>query len=278
MTKSVLLRVLEKMNSAVPTDSQTPPSSRVLILDGMAILQQHPVSGSANFKELVGSILRRVPLMVADYGELHLVFDRYDIGASLKDKTREQRARRGGYDMDIQAETRIKTGMTMAHILSIKSNKNDMISLIASQTQNFSWRLGLRVVCAWSDKIITFGQTSGAKFASQQEEADTKMIYHLSLLQKDIEATVVSPDTDVLVLLLQHFSSIPTNTFLQLRKTTFNIHLIHDKLGPHAAVITSFHALTGCDTTCAFYRQGLCFRRPTRKLYELWVHFETLVR
>ena len=30
-----------------------------------------------------------------------------------------------------------------------------------------------------------------AKFASEQEEADTKMIYHLSLLDKDVEATVV---------------------------------------------------------------------------------------
>jgi hypothetical protein len=69
----------------------------------------------------------------------------------------------------------------------------------------------------------------GAKFGSEQEEADTKMIYHLSLLDKDVEATVVSPDTDVLVLLLRHFPKIPPNTCLQLGKTTFNVKLIHDK-------------------------------------------------
>ncbi|KAG0720833.1 Serine/threonine-protein kinase pim-3 [Chionoecetes opilio] len=77
----------------------------------------------ANFKDLVGSLLQRVAQLGVGYGELHLVFDRYDIGASLKDKTREQRARGGGYDIDIQAATRIKAGMTMANILSTKSNK-----------------------------------------------------------------------------------------------------------------------------------------------------------
>jgi hypothetical protein len=79
----------------------------------MAILQQDPVSGSANFKELVGSFMQRGARLVVGYEELHLVFDRYNIGASLKDKTSEQRARDGGYDMDIQAATRIQAGMTI---------------------------------------------------------------------------------------------------------------------------------------------------------------------
>ena len=59
-TKSALLRALEKMNEEVSAVSQPPSSSRVLILDEMAILQHHPVSGSANFKELVESFLQRV--------------------------------------------------------------------------------------------------------------------------------------------------------------------------------------------------------------------------
>ena len=252
-TKSALLRVLEKINAAVSTATQPSSSSRVMVLDGMAILQQHPVSGSTNFKELVGSFLQRVARLGAGYGELHLVFDRYDIGASLKDKTREQRAR-GGYDMDIQAATRIKAGTTMAHILSTKNNKTAMTALIASQIQHHSW--GLRVVCSWRDQAVATYGLDGATFASEQEEADTKIIYHLSLLDKDVEATVVSPDTDVLVLLLRHFPKIPPNTHLRLGKTTFDIRLIHDKLGSHADTITSFHALTGCDTTCAFFRKG----------------------
>ncbi len=253
-TKSALLRVMEKMNAAISTTSQPTSTSRVLVLDGMAILQQHPVSGSGNFKALVGSFLQRIARLGVGYRELHLVFDRYDIGASLKDKTREQRARGGGYDMDIQAATRIQAGMTMTRILSTKSNKTAMTSLIASQIQHHSW--GLRVICAWRDKAVATSEPDGAKFASEQEEADTKIVYHLSLLDKDVEATVVSPDTDVLVLLLRHFSKIPPNTCLQLGKTTFNIQLIHDKLGSTADVITSFHALTGCDTTCALFRKG----------------------
>jgi hypothetical protein len=71
-----------------------------------------------------------------------------------------------------------------------------------------------------------------------------------------VEATVVSPDTDVLVLLLRHFPKIPPNTCLQFGKTAFNVQLIHDKLVSHADLITSFHALTGCDTTCALFRKG----------------------
>ena len=101
------------MNGVVSIGLQTPSSSRVLVLDRMAILQQHALSVSRNFKELVESILQRVARLGAGYGELNLVFDRYDIGASLNDKTREQRAPSGGYDKDIQATTRIKPGITM---------------------------------------------------------------------------------------------------------------------------------------------------------------------
>lgn len=81
------------------------------------------------------------------------------------------------------------------------------------------------------------------------------MIYHLSLFDKDVEVTVVSPDADVLVVLLRHFPKISPNTCLQLGKTNFAVQLIHDKLGSHADVITSFHALTGCDITCALFRK-----------------------
>ena len=59
-------------------------------------------------------------------------------------------------------------------------------------------------------------------------------MYHLTLLDKDVEATVVSPGTDVLVLLLRHFFQMPPNTRLKLGKTTFSIQFIHDKVESHA--------------------------------------------
>ncbi|KAG0710370.1 Serine/threonine-protein kinase pim-1 [Chionoecetes opilio] len=48
----------------------------------------HRQTRPTNFKDLVGSLLQRVAQLGVGYGELHLVFYRYDIGASLKDKTR----------------------------------------------------------------------------------------------------------------------------------------------------------------------------------------------
>jgi len=68
--------------------------------------------------------------------------------------------------MDIQAATRIQAGMTMTRILSTKSNKTAMTSLIASQIQHHSW--GLRVICAWRDKAVATSEPDGAKFASEQ--------------------------------------------------------------------------------------------------------------
>ena len=105
------------------------------------------------------------------------------------------------------------------------------------------------MICAWCDEAVATSGLNGVMFASEQQEAATKMIYHLSLLDKNVEATIVSPDTDVLVLLLRNFHQIPPNTCLQLGKMTFNVQLIHGKLGSHADMITSFHALTSCDTT-----------------------------
>ena len=98
--------------------------------------------------------------------------------------------------------------------------------------------------------------SSSSSATCGHEEADTKIIYCLSRLPRDKDVMVLSPDTDVLVLLLRHLPKLPPRSRVRLGKVVFNISAIREKLGQRADALTSFHALTGCDTVESFFRRG----------------------
>ena len=88
---------------------------------------------------------------------------------------------------------------------------------------------------------------------ADHEEADTRMILHCIHAQQE-SVMVYSRDTDVLVLLLAHFSKMRCQ-FLWMNAGTSKqpkfipVHEIHDQLtSDQTSAITGFHALTGCDT------------------------------
>lgn len=142
----------------------------------------------------------------------------------------------------------------MAKILSINSNKDALINVIAAESEFFPWMCAF--VCSWRDKVTGSPGKDVELFACALEEADTKMIYHLSRLPQSTEVTVVSPDTDVLVLLIRHFNRISKETKLRLAKNIYSIRDVRETIGQRADVITAFHALTGCDTVGSFFRKG----------------------
>lgn len=250
--KSAILKALVAMNE---TTAENPPSKQVLVLDAMAQLQQFTVGTAKIFHELVVAFLGHLAKMSAGYSVVHLIFDRYDVGSSLKDRTRTLRTK-GGCELEIKDSTRIPTGMSMNRILSTSNNKNAIIALIVERSMHFSWDMHL--VCSWNDQVSAAQATelSHPNYKCAHEEADTKIVYCLSRLLQDDDVMVVSPDTDVLILLIRHFEKIPSRTRLRLGKYTFNISVIHEKLGHRADALTSFHALTGCDTVESFFRKG----------------------
>ena len=89
----------------------------------------------------------------------------------------------------------------------------------------------------------------------RHEEADTRMILHC-VHTNAASVVVVARDTDVLILLLAHFSKMPCARLWMKAGTMKNrkfipIHAIHAELQFTQSTLESilpFHALTGCDT------------------------------
>ena len=85
-----------------------------------------------------------------------------------------------------------------------------------------------------------------------QEEAGTLLILHALTVDKDADVTVDSPDTDVLILLINMFQRLPVAIkFLtgkgKLRRR-IAVKPIYDALGEkRASAIIGFHSFTGCD-------------------------------
>ena len=254
ISKSALLNLLEPLNPNTTSITCKTPSYQVLIQDGLALLLMFPISGLKTFKDLCSAFFEMISRKSAGFQAVHLIFDRYHIGASFKDRTRRSRAKAGSCCVEIQSSTRIPPGMSMARILSMNLNKNALTSLIAAESQAFPWTFIF--VCSWKDKAIASHGMDAEPYVCGQEEADTKIIYHLSRLPKTAEVTVLSPDTDVLVLLIRHFKEIPKETTLRLGKQLYKIFDLHEAIGRRADVITAFHSLTGCDTVRSFFREG----------------------
>ena len=90
-----------------------------------------------------------------------------------------------------------------------------------------------------------------------QEEADTLLLLHALNVPSDAELVISSPDTDVLVLLVYMYKSLPkSTTFITGKsrlKRSISVENIYNNLGPkHASALLGFHALTGSDISGKF--------------------------
>lgn len=96
------------------------------------------------------------------------------------------------------------------------------------------------------------------------EEADTRMIFHVSKLKPNSRIMLKATDTDVLILLLSHMQDFPTLKIWMAgtikRKEDqecVDCNTLAETLGPLlCSALPGFHAFTGCDYTAAFYRKG----------------------
>ena len=80
-TKSAILKVFEAMNGETADQSL---SKQVLVLDVMAELQQFSVGNAKSFHDLAVAFLDHLAKISTDYNIVHLIFDRYDVGAEIQ--------------------------------------------------------------------------------------------------------------------------------------------------------------------------------------------------
>ena len=100
---------------------------------------------------------------------------------------------------------------------------------------------------------------------SKHEEADTRMILHAANAVRDSPTSAIviqSPDTDVRVLCVSHFTGIGCNelwfrTGVTDQQRYIPVHSIQEKQGERLwQSLPAFHAPTGCDSISSLSRRG----------------------
>ena len=144
-TKSLssMFKVFEAMNDKTTEQSS---AKQVLVLHAVAQLQQFCVGNDKSFHAPTVAFKDHLAKILRDYSIVHLIFDRYDVGASLKDHTRGLRMQ-GTCQLEIKNKTRIPTEMWISRTTKIR-----MPSLNSSSKQPGAI-LGTRLMCWWNDQV-----------------------------------------------------------------------------------------------------------------------------
>ena len=95
---------------------------------------------------------------------------------------------------------------------------------------------------------------------SSHEEADTRLLLHAAHAARSqfVDVTIVSEDTDVLVLYLAFKSFIPSSMFIkcssQTRVKYLDVSRMVERIGASTCkALPGFHAFSGCHTVSAFH-------------------------
>ena len=270
---------LDKLESLIEPETvlRTVKDVDSIVFDGMAIIQMLPVPTSAakpTYDDMASLFWKHVLCVSEGIPAVHVVFDRYLLN-SLKSQTREKR----GDDVSrltsvhIQGKMNIpdwkssltngsfKAKLTKFYTLYIAEHCNTCINM--NQHVYVSGGIDEKALKVSNDVVHIIEQ-----LRSNHEEADTRMLLHVAYQARHNakRVIVVSPDTDVFVLLVYHFSHMGVSEvfFKTGRKSThadltrfIPIHNVICKLNEEQTnILLSVYALTGCDTCCALFGIG----------------------
>ena len=191
----------------------------------------------------------------------------------------------------LKAATRVKRGKGHTRLVApetkIPGNWNEFFRDDSNKTELFTFLSEHLVIQSYPEGKLLFTTVNNQVLCNKNvcmnecdhEEADTRMLLHLkdclSSGLKDI--CIISPDTDVLVILLgifpklkaqYDFANIVLQKVLRKNQLTVQIGPLVERLGQQLCQAIPFlHAFSGCDTTSAFKTIGKKKGFQTLKLY-----------
>ena len=234
-------------------------SHKVIIIDGMAVVNSvtktEQMKTCQNFAD---AFLQIICNMAAQFDEVRLVFDRY-IKTSLKEQMRTKRTKGKSTYYHVKDNTLIQN-ISLKDFLSDIRTKGELTEYLADKVVRHSKSSNNRL----KKLMVTSGtQTKGnvdipcSLLTHSQEEADTLLVLHALNVPNDAQLVVSSLDTDVLLLLVYMYPSLPiSTTFLTGKgrlKRNIIVQSIYNNLGQkRASALLGFHALTGSDMSGKF--------------------------
>lgn len=194
--------------------------------------------------------------------EVRVIFDRYDLPASLKNTTRERRqGRQQPASYHITDTTNIAK-VPMKRLLSTNKTKMELTCYLAEKLMEKALAIEKRIVVAWGPHCRATDLRTD-HLESIQEEADTKLLLHaVDATQLGASSIAIHlPDTDVFILALRRYPVRCSNTSFVTgtgqRRCVIPLQPIYEKLGPlRAAALPGLHALSGADNTGSFAGKG----------------------
>ena len=190
---------------------------------------------------------------------MHLVFDRY-LHESLKSNTRHHRTSGMEVRYKITNETNL-VNTTMKTFLSHIDAKQELTVYLAKKAipkfseVRMSYIVTYDTMSVTNIEYVAFGID-----VHDHEEADTLLISHVIEVSHRLpfcQCIIYSPDTDVFLLLVHYYPSIPSATKFKTGKgadiRTIDIGNCYEAIGPlRASSGLGFHTFTGCDQTGKF--------------------------
>ena len=186
------------------------------------------------------------------------MFDRYDLGFSLKEFTRKRR--QGGKEpvryriTDSTVISKVPLKRLFSHI----ENKSEITELFSTRLLRVGNQKNMKVVVAYKDRCES-NFRNFTILGSNQEEADTKLILHAVYASKSgaTNVDIFASDTDVLVLAVRRYPDLCEATRFITRRKVINLKHLFLCLGKDkASSLPGFHAFSGADITGSFSGKG----------------------
>ena len=204
------------------------------VLDGGALLHRVKWGKKMSYQEVAKQYVSYVR---GKYGESCVVFDGYEQGPSIKDHKHLRRVKK--VCADIQLSEPMEAHKNQEVFLTNEKSKHQFILLISQYLKD-------------DGQVV------------HQSTGDTDTMIVQCAFQYTIEGSevnVIADDTDVFVLLMQHWKqNMSSIYFLSEAGKCLNIWRISNLVGQAGPIVTSYllflHAWSGCDTTSATFGQG----------------------
>ena len=250
----------------------------------MAFLRMLKVRQMKTFQDIGEACITKIGQLLKLHTEVHFVFDRYDNeDNNPKNEEHQHRQGRGFRQYQVAAARSIPDWNVFMGVSSNKAQLTEFLSTYIEENiqcrallsaHNTLYLGGGYQNCETTRCLTSTGIEDVKELSCSQVEGDTRMLLHAIKASEKLRPTttsarliVHSPDTDVLVLLVHHFSRmsafdecwVETGTItktLDLRPF-IPVHDIVVALGPPLCEsLPSIHALTGCNTVSSFFGIG----------------------
>ncbi len=231
--KAIMYKVIETA-SGVECE-ETCPTDSIYVLDGGYLLRRvvWPQNGTYSdlYRTYVAYVRKHFP------SNCHVVFDGYSDAPSTKSAEQNRRATKF-QSTEIQFTDEMPITIRQDRFLSNGKNK-------------------ARFICALTEHL----EQAGILVKQATADADTLIVSTAMSMSSDNTVVVVGTDVDLLILMIQ-LAGPTDNLYLfkagsgKYPNKVYNITSVQKNMERLSGSLFFLHAITGCDTTSALYRQG----------------------